>query len=122
MFPTGSAGVGLLLLRFSAAAMLLVIAVPRGPVVSSQWAIAGLAALAALFIVGALTPILCALCCCIEIVAMFGIRGADALYMLCSIVDTAALGFLGPGGYSLDARMFGRRRVILSTNDRSDLL
>jgi hypothetical protein len=122
MFPTGSAGVGLLLLRFSAAGMLLMIAIPRGPVFSSQWAIAGLAALAALFIVGALTPILCTLCCCVEIVAMFGLRGADALYMLCSIVDTAALGFLGPGGYSLDARMFGRRRVVLSTNDRSDLL
>jgi hypothetical protein len=102
--------------------MLLMIALPRGPALPSQWAIAGLALLAALFILGALTPILCAVCCLIEIGAMYGLRGADALYMLCSIVDTAALGFLGPGGYSLDARMFGRRRVILSTNDRSDLL
>jgi hypothetical protein len=102
--------------------MLLMVSLPRGPAFSSQWAIAGLAVLAALFILGALTPILCAVCCCIEIAAMFGLRGADALYMLCSIVDTAALGFLGPGAYSLDARMFGRRRVILSTNDRSDLL
>jgi hypothetical protein len=120
MFPTGSAGVGLLLLRFSAAAMLLMLALPRN--ISSHWAIAGLAVLAALFILGALTPIMCAVCCCIEIAAMYGLRGADALYMLCSIVDTAALGFLGPGGYSLDARMFGRRRIILSTNDHSDLL
>jgi hypothetical protein len=121
MFPTGSAGVALLLLRFSAAAMLLMVALTLGPGFSSQWAMAGLAVLAALFFLGALTPILCAVCCCLEIVAMFELRGADALYMLCSIVDTAALGLLGPGGYSLDARMFGRRRV-LSTNDRSDLL
>jgi hypothetical protein len=29
------------------------------------------------------------------------------MHMAFSIVDTAALGLLGPGGYSLDARMFG---------------
>ncbi len=40
------------------------------------------------------------------------------VHMVFSIVDTAALGLLGPGGYSLDARIFGRRRVILSTDDR----
>jgi hypothetical protein len=122
MFPTGSAGVGLLLLRISTAGVLILVTFALGPAFSSHWAIVGLALLVALFIVGALTPILCAICCCLEIFAMFGLRGTDALYMLCSIVDTAALGFLGPGGYSLDARMFGRRRVVLSTNDRSDLL
>jgi hypothetical protein len=100
--------------------MLMMVTLPRS--LSSHWAVAGLAVLAALFILGSLTPIMCAVCCCIEIAAMYGLRGADALSLLCSIVDTAALGFLGPGGYSLDARMFGRRRVILSTNDRSDLL
>jgi hypothetical protein len=42
--------------------------------------------------------------------------------MVFSIVATAALGLLGPGAYSLDARMFGRRRVILSTDDSSDVI
>jgi len=42
--------------------------------------------------------------------------------MLFAIVDTAALGLLGPGGYSLDLRMFGRRRVVLATDDSSDVL
>jgi hypothetical protein len=41
--------------------------------------------------------------------------------MALSIVDTAALGLLGPGGYSLDARMFGRRRIVLSTDGSSDV-
>jgi hypothetical protein len=119
MFPTGQAGIALALLRLTAAAMLLMMAFPRGDFITSQWAFAGLSVLAAFFFLGAFTPILCTLCCCIELAAVFGLRGVDALHMVFSIVDTAALGLLGPGGYSLDARMFGRRRVILSTDDNS---
>jgi len=121
MFPTGTAGIALVLLRLSVAAMLL-IGFPRGGVVSSQWAFAGLAVLAAFFLLGALTPILCILSCCIEIAALFSLKGIDGLHMLFTIVDTAALGLLGPGGYSLDARMFGRRRVVLATDASSDVL
>jgi hypothetical protein len=121
MFPTGAAGIALALLRVTAAAMLLMIAFPGGEVISSQWAFAGLAVLAAFFFLGAFTPLLCALCCCIEIAAIFGLRGVDAFHVGFSVVATAALGLLGPGGYSLDARMFGRRRVILSTDDSSEV-
>jgi len=121
MFPTGGAGIALALLRLTAAAMLLMIAFPRGEVISSEWAFAGLAVLAAFFFLGAFTPILCTLCCCIEIGAIFSLRGVDAMHMVLSIVDTAALGLLGPGGYSLDARMFGRRRIVLSTDGSSDV-
>jgi hypothetical protein len=116
MFPTGAAGIALALLRITAVAMLLMIAFPRRNFILSQWAFAGLSVLAGFFFLGAFTPILCTLCCCIELAAVFGLRGVDALHMVVSIVDTAALGLLGPGGYSLDARMFGRRRVILSTD------
>jgi hypothetical protein len=121
MFPTGAAGVALALLRLPTAATLLMIAFPHGDFVLPQWAFAGLSVLAAFFFLGAFTPILCTLCCCIELAAVFGLRGTDAVHMVFSIIDTAALGLLGPGGYSLDARMFGRRRVILSTDDSSDV-
>jgi hypothetical protein len=121
MFPTGAVGIALALLRFAAAAMLLMLAFPSGESISSQWAFAGLAVLAAFFFLGAFTPILCFLSVCIEIAAIFGMRGVDVLHTVFSIVDTAALGLLGPGGYSLDARMFGRRRIILSTNESSDM-
>jgi hypothetical protein len=120
MFPLGPAGIALFLLRLSAAAMLLMMVVPGGEVTSSQWAFAGLAVLAGFLVLGAFTPLLCALGCCLEIAALFSLRGVNAFYMLFSIVDTAALGLLGPGGYSLDARMFGRRRVVLSADDSSD--
>lgn len=120
MFPLGPAGVALLLLRLSAAAMVLMLAFPQTQVNSSQWALAGLAVLAAFVVVGAFTPVLCTLCCCLEIAALFSLHGAEAIYMLFAVVNTAALGLLGPGGYSLDARMFGRRRVVLSTEDSAE--
>jgi hypothetical protein len=121
MFPTGAAGIALALLRLTAAAMLLMLAFPSGESISSQWTFAGLAVLAAFFFLGAFTPILCLLSICIEITAIFGLRGIDVPHTVFSIVDTAALGLLGPGGYSLDARMFGRRRIILSTDESSDV-
>jgi len=102
--------------------MLLMVVFPRPEVSSSQWAFAGLAVLAAFVVLGAFTPVLCTLCCCLEIAALFGLRGVDALYMVFTIVNTAALGLLGPGGYSLDARLFGRRRVVLTTEDSADVL
>ena len=101
--------------------MLLMMVFPGGELTSSQWAFAGLAVLAGFLVLGAFTPLLCALGCCLEIAALFSLRGVNAFYMLFSIVDTAALGLLGPGGYSLDARMFGRRRVVLSADDSSDV-
>ena len=121
MFPTGMAGIALVLLRLSVAVMLLMLGYPRGGSNSSIWAFAGLAVLAAFFFLGALTPILCVVVCGIEIAAIFLLKNVDTIHMLFSIVDTAALGLLGPGGYSLDARIFGRRRVILSTDDLADL-
>ncbi len=121
MFPTGMAGIALVLLRLSVAAMLLMLGYPGEGANSSIWAFAGFAVLAAFFFLGALTPVLCVVVCGIEIAAIFLLKNVDTVRMLFSIVDTAALGLLGPGGYSLDARIFGRRRVILSTEDLADL-
>jgi hypothetical protein len=121
MFPLGAAGIALVLLRLSAAGMLLTISFPRAEVTSSEWSFAGLAVLAGFLVLGVFTPILCTLCCILEIAVLVSLRGADGLHLFFAIVDTAALGLLGPGGYSLDARMFGRRRVVLSSDDSSDI-
>jgi hypothetical protein len=121
MFPLGSAGLALLLLRLSAAGMLLTISFPRAEVTSSELAFAGLTVLAAFLVLGVFTPIVCTVCCSVEIAILISLRSAVALHLIFSIIDTAALGLLGPGGYSLDARMFGRRRVVLSSGDASDM-
>jgi hypothetical protein len=121
MFPLGSAGLALILLRLSAAGMLLSVSSTPGEVPSSQWAFTGLAIVAAFLILGVFTPIMCTFCCCLEIAILISQRGTAAPHLVFSIVDTAALGLLGPGGYSLDARMFGRRRVVLSSDDDADI-
>jgi hypothetical protein len=121
MFPLGAAGIALILLRLSAAGMLLTLSFPQGEITSSEWPFAGLAVLAAFLVLGVFTPVLCTVCCCLEIAVLITLRSADALHLIFSIVDTAALGLLGPGGYSLDARMFGRRRVVLSSDEGADI-
>jgi hypothetical protein len=122
MFPLGAAGIALMLLRISAAGTLLTISFPQVELPSSEWAFGGLAVLAAFLLLGVFTPAICTLCCVLEIALLISLHGrSGGLYLLFSIVDTAALGLLGPGGYSLDARMFGRRRVVLSSDDSSDI-
>jgi hypothetical protein len=118
MFPLGAAGVGLLLLRLSAAGMLLFVVLPRTQMNSSQWAVGTGVVLAALMLLGVFTPVLCTVFCGLEIAALFQVTGADMRCVLFAAVHAAGLGLLGPGGYSLDARMFGRRRVILSTESK----
>lgn len=41
------------------------------------------------------------------------------LSVIFAIIMTAALAFLGPGAYSLDARLFGRREIIIPPVSRS---
>ncbi|MGC2403723.1 MAG: hypothetical protein WA510_28280, partial [Acidobacteriaceae bacterium] len=108
------------LLRLSAAGMLLTLVIPRSQAGSSPGVFAGLAVLAVFVVLGAFTPIVSILCCSTEIAAIFSVGHPDALCLLFAVVNTAALGLLGPGGYSLDARVFGRRRVVLSTEDDAE--
>ncbi|HVP46542.1 MAG TPA: hypothetical protein VMT32_08160 [Bryobacteraceae bacterium] len=41
------------------------------------------------------------------------------LSVIFAMIITAALAFLGPGAYSLDARLFGRREIIIPPVSRS---
>jgi hypothetical protein len=112
MFPAGAAGVALLILRVSVAGMLLVIASPRGELTAPAWELVGLGLLAFILCLGAFTPVTCTLCGAIEVANLYGIRGVDALHMIFTILVTIALAILGPGSFSLDSKMFGRRVIL----------
>ena len=112
MFPSGPAGVGLLILRTSIAAKLLILAFPKEQPIAPFWEIAGLGVPVILLCLGAFTPASCACCVLIEVSALPGLSGPDVLHLSISILTAISLALLGPGAYSVDARLFGRRLVL----------
>jgi uncharacterized membrane protein len=117
MFPEGGPGIALLLLRISVAAMFLVNSWSERAVFAAHWEIAcfALAALALSF--GFLTPIFSVIVCILEIAGIFVAGRPDSLATFLPILNPIALALLGPGAYSIDARIFGRR-VLVVPSDR----
>ncbi|HJZ77766.1 MAG TPA: hypothetical protein VKE51_38825 [Vicinamibacterales bacterium] len=116
MFPRSAPGVALLLVRAGVAASIL--AAP--PIVAASApapAIAtGFGVVAAAVMVGFMTPVAAAVC------ALFGVSDLVALGPSVSAVvrvaDAVALALLGPGAYSVDAWMFGRRVLVSSDHSK----
>jgi uncharacterized membrane protein YphA (DoxX/SURF4 family) len=109
-FPRGSAGVGLLLLRASVALQLLIESGCNGP--APWWlAIADLLLILALT-AGLLTPVASLLAVTYQASCLLHADWLHAAGLLIAVVTAIALVLLGAGAYSLDARLFGRRRLI----------
>jgi hypothetical protein len=91
-FPDGRAGAGLLILRITVAA---------GVVLQTESALALF--VAAPLVAGFMTP---AIAAGAAVIAMM----ADAPYVAAIAI---ALALLGPGAFSVDARLFGRREIVI---------
>jgi len=116
MFPTGAAGVALILLRVSVAATLFAQLMPQGNPATHIWASTAAGLLGASICLGLFTPVSSIACCLIEVAMLLDMKGLAVVPLTSSILVAASLGLLGPGGYSLDARMFGRRLVVSSSD------
>lgn len=116
MFPQGGPGVGLLILRLSVAAILVMNAA-NGPGSPSNYILLAAALLVATSLaVGFLTPYLSFVVCATAIAKLLLASSPTtniSAPFICSIMDAIALMLLGPGAYSLDARLFGRRVIIV---------
>ena len=117
-FPDGAAGVGLLLLRGAVGGSLLAEgaqALGRGAGPSWAGALAGVLVLDGIaLIVGALSPVAAALAATVLLSRGLapGIDGMAAdMTSASALVMAIAVGLLGPGAYSVDARLFGRREI-----------
>jgi hypothetical protein len=84
----------------------------RGLSVVPSWTAIGSAFLALLMAAGALTPLACAVGALVEAVYLLHGPGMALHCVAFAFLVTVALGLLGPGAFSVDAKLFGRRRII----------
>jgi hypothetical protein len=113
MFPGGAAGCGLLLLRVCAAGMLFRNSVIDGVSVPT-WEIAGVILLVTAFCVGVFTPVSCVLSAVMQIFLMLHAQESDFYHIVFTFCVTCVVFVLGPGAFSFDSRLFGRRLILRS--------
>jgi hypothetical protein len=119
MFPSGMAGVGLLTLRVCSAAVLLVDC-PAHPLEDrSIWLLIFFITMSGTLCVGLFTPYAAAIGCLIELTAAWNADPHTAFHFIVAALNITAVGLLGPGAYSFDARLFGRRRIRFSAGGKS---
>jgi putative oxidoreductase len=113
-YPDGAAGIALVLLRLACAWIaVLVIAYLPFPHVSPNASIVVAVAFAIAIASGFGTRIVAFVLAAAAIATAFMTDSNIALTMIARACCCAALGLLGPGAYSIDANVFGRRVVRL---------
>jgi hypothetical protein len=114
MFPSGMAGAGLLILRVCAAAVLLVHGAAHPLEGKSIWLLLLFLIVSGTLCMGLFTPYAAAIGCFLELTAAWDADAQVAFYFVVAALNIGVLGMLGPGAYSLDARLFGRQLIRFS--------
>ena len=110
-FPRGGAGLGLLMLRM-AVGLQLFCASQRTDILP-WWQATLVGIVGAALVLGVLTPLAGMLTAAYQILSLASAGWAHAAPLLIAAMTVIALVLIGPGAYSADARLFGRRRLVL---------
>ena len=113
-FPAGWPGVGLLLLRMLVGVTLIAQTVTQlrsSELSASGWILATFILLGAGgVLLGFVTPV---------VAVLIGLYSLAVAFNLDILVLSTAIALLGPGAFSVDARMFGRREIFIPSASRS---
>jgi putative oxidoreductase len=112
MFPVGAPGIALLLLRISLAAAVLATGADCIKPSLPGLIFFALAVQSLLLCLGFMTPVVSIIACVFELTGLFIAGHTDGRFIALSGLNAAAVTLLGPGAYSLDARLFGRREIV----------
>ena len=115
MFPAGAVGLALLILRISVAVLLVLLACGGTQVAFAWWQLAIYGVVAVSLCVGFCTPICSVLCGLFQLGELGAAGGDAALHLFVYALISFCLAIVGPGAFSIDARMFGRRHIDLNT-------
>ena len=112
-FPHGGPGAGLLLLRLAVALQLL----DAGGLGAATpwWQVLMFGSLVLLLCLGLLTPVAGSVSLLCQLLEISAANVAASQSQMIAMATGVALILLGPGAYSLDAHLFGRRRLPIET-------
>jgi putative oxidoreductase len=108
-FPNGGPGAALLLLRFAAGGFLILGEVFL-PGLFALEVHGALVLLGCTLVLGLWTPVTATIAAVLEGLSALSSKGDPSTQCLMMVL-TVALALLGPGAWSLDARVFGRKRI-----------
>jgi putative oxidoreductase len=116
MFPDGWPGAGLFLLRLVAAIPLLIGATPGfwGAPQNGLYAKYVAISVGSLLLAGLWTPVAGTLQAIVEVWFGFSEKGGAGVHFLLAALGVSLV-MLGPGAWSVDARLFGRKRIDIRT-------
>lgn len=112
MFPVGGPGLGLLLLRFALIASTIYIHDPVIAILPHGVGFAALAVISVCLAVGLLTPIMAALAISCGCIALYEGTIPSFWCIAPPILNAVAMLLLGPGAYSVDRVLYGRRVLV----------
>jgi putative oxidoreductase len=120
-FPDGLPGAGLLLMRLGIGGAVLARCLTNWP--AESWLPAALcvaeALSAAFLLIGLCTPIWAAAAAAVELWRAFSDPAVALVHVLLAAI-AGALALLGPGAFSVDARLFGWQRINLPSKGSND--
>jgi uncharacterized membrane protein YphA (DoxX/SURF4 family) len=112
MFPAHLPGLALVALRFALAAVFISDAEVRFAHLLPGWAMPFCWLIGVLLALGILTPIAAALAAAFELTGLVHVGHVQSPLALLPLIVAVSVATLGPGAYSIDARLFGRRVVV----------